>query len=79
MSLTEIITNALGPEAASAVHTSLVRHGDVRVAVVHCPARISVTWHTEDHGERFYFRASNATRELNGSSLLKYIRERWNS
>ena len=79
LSLTEIITNALGPGAASAVHTSLVRHGDVTVAVVHCPARVSVTWHTEDHNERFYFRASNSTRELNGSSLLKYIGERWNS
>ena len=79
LSSTEIITNALGPDAASAVHTSLVRHGDVTVAVVHCPARTSVTWHTEDHDERFYFRASNATRELNGSSLVKYIHERWNS
>jgi hypothetical protein len=28
-------------------------------------------------GERFYIRASNATRELNGSSLLRYIREHW--
>ena len=79
LSSTQIITNALGPGAASAVHTSLVRHGDVTVAVVHCPARSSVTWHTEDHDERFYFRASNATRELNGSSLVKYIHERWNS
>jgi serine/threonine protein kinase len=79
LSLTEIITNALGDEAASVVHTSLVRHGDVTVAVVHCPARTSVTWHTENHDERFYFRASNATRELNGSSLLKYTREHWNS
>jgi serine/threonine protein kinase len=79
LSLTQVITNALGPEASSAIPVSVVRHGDVPVAVIHCPARTIETWHTEDRSERFYIRASNATRELTGSSLLKYIRERWNS
>ena len=79
LSLMQIITNALGPEASSAIHTSLVRHGNVTAAVVHCQARTSETWHTEDHSEHFYIRTSNATRELNGASLLKYIRERWAS
>jgi serine/threonine protein kinase len=72
LSLTQVITNALGPEASSAVHISLVNHGNATVAVVQCPARTSETWHTEDRNERFYIRASNETRELNGSP-----RESW--
>jgi serine/threonine protein kinase len=77
LSLQEVIINALGAEVWNAVHVSLVRNGPHTVAVVHCPPRTTETWHTEDGGERFYIRASNATRELNGSSLLRYIREHW--
>jgi predicted HTH transcriptional regulator len=79
LSLQDVIINALGAEVWNAVHVSLVRHGPQTVAVVHCPSRTTETWHTEDGGERFYVRATNATRELNGSSLLRYIRERWPS
>jgi hypothetical protein len=68
LSLQEVIIKALGADVWSAVRASLVRHGDEMVAVVHCPARTSKTWHREeDGGERFYMRASNGTRELNGS------------
>jgi serine/threonine protein kinase len=77
LSLQEVIINALGAEVWNAVHVSLVPHGSHTVAVAHCPPRTTETWHKEDGGERFYIRASNATRELNGSSLLKYIREHW--
>jgi serine/threonine protein kinase len=79
LSLQDVIINALGAGVWNAVHVSLVRHGPQTVAVVHCPPRTTETWHTEDDGERFYVRATNATRELNGSSLLRYIRERWPS
>jgi serine/threonine protein kinase len=77
LSLQDVIINALGADVWSAVHTSLVCHGQETVAVVHCPARTIETWHREEGGERFYMRASNGTRELNGSALLRYIRERW--
>jgi serine/threonine protein kinase len=76
LSLQQAIINALGAEVWNAVRVSLVPHGPQRVAVVHCPARTTETWHTDD-GERFYMRAANGTRELNGSSLLRYIREHW--
>jgi serine/threonine protein kinase len=79
LSLQEVIINALGADVWNAVHVSLVRHGSQTVAVVHCPARTTETWHTEDGSERFYIRAANGTRELGGSSILKYIRERWPS
>lgn len=79
LSLKDVIINALGPEVWSAIHISLMPHGEDAVAIVHCPRRTSETWHSEDGSERFYIRASNATHELNGSSLLKYIRERWPS
>jgi predicted HTH transcriptional regulator len=79
LSLQDVIINALGAEVWNAVHISLVRHGPHTVAVAHCPARTTETWHTEDGGEHFYIRAANGTRELNGSSLLKYIREHWPS
>jgi serine/threonine protein kinase len=77
LSLQDVIINALGAEVWNAVRVSLVPHGPQTVAVVHCPPRATETWHREDGGERFYMRASNATRELNGSSLLRYIREHW--
>jgi hypothetical protein len=76
LSLQEVIINALGPEVWSTVRVSLVPHGLHTVAVVSCPPRPTETWH-EDGEERFYIRASNATRELNGASLLRYIREHW--
>jgi predicted HTH transcriptional regulator len=77
LSLQEVIINALGAEVWNAVRVSLVPHGPQTVAVVSCPPRTTETWHSEDGGERFYIRAANGTRELSGSSLLKYIREHW--
>jgi serine/threonine protein kinase len=77
LSLKDVIMSTLGPEVWNGVHASLVRHGKRTVAVVICPARAAETWHREDGTERFYIRTSNATHELNGSSLLRYIRERW--
>ena len=77
LSLQQVIINALGAEVWNAVRVSLVPHGPQTVAVVSCPPRTTETWHREDGGERFYIRAANGTRELNGSSLLRYIREHW--
>jgi hypothetical protein len=77
LTLKEAIIAALGPEVWSAIHASLVRHEQRTVAVVHCPPRASETWLHEDGAERFYIRASNATEELTGRSLIKYIREHW--
>jgi hypothetical protein len=77
LSLQEVIINALGAEVWNAIHISLVPYGLHTVAVVGCPGRAAETWHNGDGGERFYIRTSNATRELNGSSLLRYIREHW--
>jgi len=77
LSLQEVIINALGAEVWNAVRVSLVSHGSQTVAVVSCPSRTTETWHREDGGERFYIRAANGTRELNGPSLLSYIREHW--
>jgi hypothetical protein len=79
LSLQEVIINALGAEVWNAVHVSLVRHGPHTVAVARCPARTTETWHTEDGSEHFYIRAANGTRELNGPSLVRYIREHWAS
>jgi serine/threonine protein kinase len=79
LSLMDAIINALGPEVWSAISASLALHGEKTVAVVRCPRRMTETWHREDASERFYIRASNATQELNGSSLLKYIREHWSA
>jgi predicted HTH transcriptional regulator len=77
LSLQEVIINALGAEVWNAVRVSLVPHGSQTVAVVSCPSRTTETWHREDGTERFYIRAANGTRELSGSSLLKYVREHW--
>jgi serine/threonine protein kinase len=77
LSLQEAIINALGAEVWNAVRVSLVLHGSQTIAVVSCPPRTIETWHREDGGERFYIRAANGTRELNGPSLLSYIREHW--
>ena len=77
LSLKDVIINALGAEACSTVHVSLVPHGQETVAVLSCPPRSGETWHSEDGSERFYIRTSNATYELQGSSLLRYIRGRW--
>lgn len=78
LSLKTVIIRALGAEVWSAIHVSLVRHGPGTVAVIHCPPRASETWHSEeDAGERFYMRAANATHQLDGSSLVRYIREHW--
>ena len=79
LSLQEVVINALGAEVWNAVHISLVPQGPHTVAVVNCPARATETWHIEDGSEHFYIRAANGTRELHGSSLLKYIREHWPS
>jgi serine/threonine protein kinase len=78
LSLKDATIKTLGLEVWNGVHASLVRHGGQTVAVVKCPDRAIETWHREDDDtERLYMRASNATHELNGSSLLSYIRERW--
>jgi serine/threonine protein kinase len=77
LSLQGAIIDALKAEVWNAVHVSLVPHGSQTVAVVHCPPRAAETWHSEDGGERFYIRASNGTRELSGSGLVRYIREHW--
>lgn len=77
LSLQQVVINALRAEVWNAVHVSLVPHGTQTVAVVSCPQRTTETWHVEDDDERFYIRAANGTRELSGSSLLKYIREHW--
>jgi len=77
LSLKDVIVKALGRAVWSAVHVSLIRHGPGTVAVVHCPPRASETWHSDDAGERFYMRAANATHQLDGPSLLRYIREHW--
>jgi predicted HTH transcriptional regulator len=77
LTLKQAIITALGPEVWSAIHASLVRHEQRTVAVVHCPPRASETWLREDGAERFYIRASNATEELTGRSLVKYTREHW--
>jgi serine/threonine protein kinase len=77
LSLQDVVINAFGAEVWNAVHVSLVPHGTQTVAVVSCPPRTTETWRKEDDEERFYIRAANGTRELNGSTLLKYIREHW--
>jgi len=76
LSLKQVIINALGGEVWSAAQVSLNYHDQKIVAVVHCPARTSETWHNVD-GDRFYIRASNATEELTGPGLVRYIREHW--
>jgi serine/threonine protein kinase len=79
-SLKEAIVSRLGLEAFGAIHISLVPHKQGTVAVIECPARAIETWHREDdRSETFYVRASNTTEQLNGSSLIKYIREHWHS
>ncbi len=77
LSLQDVVINAFGAEVWNAVHVSLVPHRTQTVAVVSCPPRTTETWRKEDDEERFYIRAANGTRELNGSTLLKYIREHW--
>lgn len=77
LSLKEAIINALGREVWGAIHASLVWHEQRTVAVIQCPPRASETWHREDGVEHFYIRASNATEELIGPSLVRYIREHW--
>ena len=76
LSMKQVVINALGPEVWSAVQVSPISQDQKTVAVVHCPARTSETWHDVD-GDRFYIRASNATEELTGPGLVRYIRERW--
>lgn len=77
LSLKNAIDNALGSEVWSAVHVSLVPHGEQTVAVIHCARRTTETWHHEESVEHFYIRASSTTQELRGSRVLRYIRERW--
>jgi serine/threonine protein kinase len=77
LSLKDVIINALGSEVWNAISLSLVPRGSATVAVVSCPAWVSETWHRDAKTECFYIRASNATEELSGSSLLRYVRERW--
>jgi type I restriction enzyme R subunit len=76
LSLKQVVINALGAEVWSAVRVSLVPHQQKTIAVIRCPRRTSETWHHGDR-DRLYIRASNATEELTGPALVKYIRERW--
>jgi serine/threonine protein kinase len=75
--LQQLIVRDLGAEAFSAVRSSVVRHGEVTVAVVSCPRRGTETWHRGDGGDVFYIRAGNGTRRLDGRALVTYIREHW--
>lgn len=77
LSLQEVIINALGAEVWNGIRVSLVPHGLQTVAVASCPPRTTETWHKEGGRELFYIRAANGTRELNGPTLLRYIREHW--
>lgn len=78
LSLQQFIVNNLGEETFSAVRISLVRHGEMNVAVVSCPRRATETWHQGDkESEVFYIRAGNETRKLEGSRLVTYVREHW--
>jgi serine/threonine protein kinase len=77
LSLENTLLNALDPEAGRVIRVSLVRHGQQTVAVVYCRPRTHETWHRGASGESFYVRASNSTRELHGSGIVRYIRERW--
>lgn len=75
--LKQAIANTLEPDGGI-IHVSLVPHEQGTVAVIECPARAIETWHREGGGsEAFYVRSSNTTDQLNGSSLITYIRERW--
>jgi serine/threonine protein kinase len=77
LSLQQATINDLGAEVWNVVHVSLVPYRAQTVAVISCPPRTIETWLKEDDVERFYIRAANGTRELSGSTLLKYIREHW--
>ena len=77
LSLKDVIVNALGPEVFSAIRVSLVPYGQQTVALIQCARRTIETWHREEGSEHFYIRASNATQELIGSSVLRYTREHW--
>jgi serine/threonine protein kinase len=77
LSLQQTITNNLGPDVWNAIRVSLVPQGEGTVAVISCPRRTRETWHQDEDRERFYIRTSNATLDLNGSELIKYIREHW--
>jgi len=77
LSLKEAIINALEREVWGAIHASVVQHEEHMVAVVHCPPRAGETWHREGGAECFYIRAANATEELTGRDLVRYMREHW--
>jgi serine/threonine protein kinase len=77
LSIRDVIGNALGPEVWEAIHVSLVRHEDAVVGVLQCPRRNSETWQREDNGQHFYIRASSASHELTGASLVTYVRDHW--
>jgi predicted HTH transcriptional regulator len=76
LSLRQVVINALDPQVWSDVHISLVTREQGTIAVIRCPRRTSETWHHVDV-DRFYTRSSNATQELIGPALVKYIRKRW--
>jgi hypothetical protein len=77
LSLQQLIINELGTEAFSAVRVSVVRQGEMSVAVVSCPRRETETWHGREGSEAFFIRAGNGTRQLDGRALVTYMRERW--
>jgi serine/threonine protein kinase len=77
LSLKGLITASFSDDVWAAITVSLVHHGGAAVAVVNCPKRMSETWHCGDGIERFFIRTSNASCEIVGPALSRYIRERW--
>ena len=77
LTLKTTVQNALGVEIWACIRVSLVRHGGVTVAVIHCPSRAVATWHNTDKKQIFFARAGNSTEAIEGPALVKYVHERW--
>lgn len=76
LSLQQVIINALGAEVWNAIRVSLVPHGPQTAAVVFA-LRALPRPGTERTAGALLHTSGEWTRELNGSSLLRYIREHW--
>jgi serine/threonine protein kinase len=86
LSLHDLVLQRLGADVWNAMRTSLVTHQDRTVAIITCPRRSIETWHhggvVDSYGgvdkeEHFYVRTGNATDEVKGPELVKWIREHW--
>jgi serine/threonine protein kinase len=86
LSLHDLVLQRLDADVWNAMRTSLMKHQDRTVAVITCPRRSIETWHHSgavdkngavDTEEHFYVRAGNATDELKGPELVRWIREHW--